>query len=226
MGLPPPVVHVNTRLGARGEREIHTWDISSQPAGTSPVQRRCSRGVCEIGGRFPPADSSSCSLKDRNSLSLQNIFLVLIVFVSYGKAQLFHRLLLVVVSGGSSRRAHSLPPLLNFLFALHWCLEITVQRNALPPLYCSFIYCRGGGAEKSLCHFWPQAGVTQRSAGEDSPVGGKACGSPRCCPASRKVRFVACALTNFHRAVLQEQFSITSSPFVMFARSLSFPFEP
>lgn len=151
MGLPPPVVHVNTRLRARGEREIHTWDISSQPAGTSCVQRRCSRGVCEIGGRFPPADSSSCSIKDRNSLSPQKIFLVLIMFVSYGKAQLFHRLLLVVVSGGGSCRAHSLPPLLNFLFALHWCLEITVQRNTLPPLYCSFIYCRGrGGGKKPL----------------------------------------------------------------------------
>lgn len=131
------------RRGARGEQEIHAWDISSQPAGTSCVQRRCSRGVCEIGDRFPPANSSPCSLKDRNSLSPQNIFLVLIAFVSSGKAPALPQ---AAAGGGlwrqlpQCRGAHSFPLLLNFPFALHWCLEITVQRSVLPPLYCSFIY--------------------------------------------------------------------------------------
>ena len=55
--------------------------------------------------RFPAANSSSCSLKDRNSLSPESIFLVLMMFVSYGKAQLFRRLLLVVVRGGGSHSA-------------------------------------------------------------------------------------------------------------------------
>lgn len=40
----------------------------------------------EIGDRFPPASRSSCSRNDRNSLSPANIFLVVIMFVSCGKA--------------------------------------------------------------------------------------------------------------------------------------------
>lgn len=136
----------------------------------------------EVGHGFPPADSLFCSLKDGNSLSSQDIFLVFMV-----KPQLFPRLPWSVV-------AAPFPPTTS---EFSMCFPAVLEdHSVMQSLLCtaqSFI-CRRG--EESLCHFWPQG------SGGQGTVGDKVCrGQEEGCTA------VACLVTNFYKAVCQELFT-------------------
>lgn len=137
---------------------------------------------CEVGHGFPPADSLFCSLKDGNSLSSQDIFLVFMV----EKPQLFPRLPWSMVA------APFPPTTAGFSMCFPAVLE---DHSVMHSLLCtaqSFI-CRRG--EQSLCHFWPQG------SGGQGTVGDKVCrGQEEGCTA------VPCLVTNFYRAICQELF--------------------
>jgi len=151
------------------------------------VPAACRGDAPEEDEGFPPAGSSSCSRKDRNSLSPQNAFLVLIMSVPRGNARPFHRLLVGLVCGSGSHGAVEPIPS-HHCGVFHVLYAGAGQRS---PSFVLPVDLLQRGENGHPCRCWPQAGVAAEGpAGE--PGSGQGVRVPAGLPGERTLRLVAC----------------------------------